>query len=218
MQDEVKAAAEKTHETADGDPDGVTGRQRDKGKADGDAKAVNQSRQHVAAAGVGAEEVALGRAGGVRRVGILLEILLVGVPGHRRQQYPVALALCGKLGLELAVVGFVLVIEPELLTGDHIAIGGEVQLSLIAHHQCPAVDQQLRQQGEQHQGGEDDEGVVAAFYRLETLEFFQRYRIQVHVHSPNRTRGSTRATQMSETILPTSISMEVMARMPITVG
>ncbi len=218
LQHQVKPPAEETHHAADGDPDGVARHQGDEGKADGDAKAVDQPCQHVAAAGVGAEEVALGRARGIGRVGILLEVLFVRIPGHQWQQHPVLFSFLHELGLQLAVVGLVLVIEPEVLTRDHVAIGGEVKLALIAHHQRPAVDQQLRQHGEHHQGGEDDKGIVAAFYRFETFEFFQSYRIQVHAHSPNRTRGSTRATQISETILPTSISMEVMASMPITVG
>ncbi|MNH12789.1 hypothetical protein D3C79_723410 [compost metagenome] len=218
LQHKVKPSAEEAHHATDADPDDIARHQGDEGKADGDAKAVDQARQHIATAGVGAEEVALRQVGCVGRIGLLLEVLLIGVPGHQGQQHPVPLGLLRKLGLQLAVVGLVLVIEPEVLARDHIAIGGKVDLSLIAHRQCPAVDQELCQQGDNHQDRKDDKGVVAALDRLEALEFFQGYRIQVHAQSPNRTRGSTRATQMSETILPTSISMEVMARMPMTVG
>jgi hypothetical protein len=46
-------------------------------------KAVDQPCQYVATAGVGAEEVALRQARGIGRIGILLEILLIGVPGDR---------------------------------------------------------------------------------------------------------------------------------------
>jgi hypothetical protein len=213
-----RSNAEVAHHAAEGDADqvgqrGEGGREQDRGP-----EAVEEPRENVAAGRVRAEVVAALDARRYCPQDAVVGVVLVRPEGHDRHDHPVAGAPGLEARLELAVVdrrARGLALEPELAAEPHRRVGREGPLALVADREGPVVDQQLGEQRQDRQADEEPERVVAALQGAEAAQLAQGERVQPHV---NLTRGSTKATRMSDRMLPMSSRKLDSSTTPITIG
>jgi hypothetical protein len=122
------------------------------------AKAVDQLREQVAPAVVGAQPVV---ARGRRGVGVLGKVVDgVRAVGIERVDRPVAALREAFADERVEVVGGGFEVAAEDLFRV-VAQHGEVELAFIAHEQRPVVADELRSQAQQHQRAKDDQAAVA---------------------------------------------------------
>ena len=190
-------------------------KQQGQGEEDGDAESVDQAGQDVPAGVVRAQEMARGRRRRKRGKGVFPEVVFIGVEGHDGHEHPVPLLLGRKAGLQLPVIGLVVVVEAEDGAGEDLAVGGKVGAALVPDHQGLAVDEEFRRKGEGDHQGEEDEGDIPPPDGFEAADLLEGEGIEPHL---NCTRGSTRATQMSERMFPIMSRREEITRMPSTTG
>ncbi|VDO18304.1 unnamed protein product, partial [Brugia timori] len=158
LQEQVGLAREEALDRADGDAQHhAHGRERQR-EQHADAETVDQLRQQVAPAVVGAQQV-LARGRG--RVGLLGEVIeRARAVGIGRVERPVGAGRDAVADEGIEVVGRSLEVAAEGLLGV-VAQHREVGLALVAHHQRLVGGQQLREQAQHHQHGEQDQAPEA---------------------------------------------------------
>ena len=142
----------------------------------------------------------------------------IGGERHGRHEEPATSVSLQFLGEE-AIVGFAFDLQPEFPSGDVAGEDREARDAVDLEDERTVADEQRSEQREYRQRQQREQGPPAGAMATEAREALQGDGVeQAHADLSNRMRGSTAATQRSETMLPMSIARLESVRRPRKTG